>query len=585
MTTSEEGGAVRTAPEKARSSFDRLRTTARRTLRDLERRSKNHPTLVFVASLLLLDCVVNLRYPDKEPPLWFIVPSLDVIALLLFLVAIGRLKWKLPPAARMALVGWLVLVRLLRLGDGIQQHYFSEQLNLYSDLVLFPELIRFVHSALPLGLFILSMLGAVISLVAVALGLYFGLSQMERYLRKRRQTYIAAAVVAGLGGLSALVGHKPSYNEYFSGPFAASIVPRLKHEADFLYGIYSGNSEHARVMAQAEQRLRGVPTNLAKLKGKNVYLILVESYGDCVFSSERLAEPSRPVFAAFRDQLGANGFSIVSGVLDSPTYGGRSWVAHATLATGIRVTNQLEYDLVTTRKPPALARFFRNAGYATVLVQPGTTRPWPKGKYLDFETTFYLWNLDYAGPKYAWSTMPDQYVLDFIQRRELRAPSSRPRFIQYVLVTSHAPWSDLPPVVDDWDSIGNGSIYHRLKTQHFPVRWPDFANAQEPYIRSIIYDFEVLRRYILRAIGDDSLVIILGDHQPVTEVAGDSESWGVPVHVLSRDKEALKPFEARGYVPGMHPPLSGARAGLETFLGDFLADFSTWDGQGNANPN
>jgi hypothetical protein len=553
--------------------------TLRRRARDLGRRAGQYPTLLFVLTLLFLDGVLNARYPHKEAPFWYVVPSLDVIVLLVAFVVMGELKWRLPKAARVVLVAWLVFVRLLRLADGVQQHYFAEQFNLYSDLALVPELFRFIHSALPVWAFVPSLLGALVALAGMSLGLYFGLSHVERYLRKRRQVYVAAGVVGALYGLSAVLGHDPEYDDYYDGALAASVMPRLKHEADFLYNVFSDKGDHARAMGQAERRIRQLPTNLSKLRGRNVYLILVESYGSSVFSWNRLEEPSRAVFQAFESDLTAQGFSLVTGSLDSPTYGGRSWLAHSTLASGIRVGSQLEYELALSRKPKVLARFFRNAGYRTVLVAPGTTRAWPKGEFYDFEKKYYAWDFDYAGPAYAWATMPDQYVLDFVHRRE-SAPSARPLFIQYVLVSSHAPWSDLPPVIEDWDAIQNGAIYRRVQNLHFDVRWPNFDNAQEPYVRSIIYDFEVLRRFIQRSIRDDSLVILLGDHQPVAEVAGNSDSWGVPVHVLSRDKELLKPFEARGYVPGIRPPLDGARAGLETFLGDFLADFSTWDTQG-----
>jgi hypothetical protein len=567
---------------RAPSAFTRVKKRARRIQRAVSRVARDYPTPFFVVTLLGLDALLNVRYPSDEAPLWFFVPSLDVIVLLAALAIAGYLRWKVPVALRIALAAALVFVRLLRLADGVQEHYFSEQFNLYSDLALVPELFRFVHSALPFGLFLLAMLGALLALAGASFGSYYGLLHLERYLRKRRQVYIAAGSLVALYVVSATTGHDHLYDEYFDGALAASVVPRLQHEADFLYNIYSEKGEHAKVMAQAERRLRQLPTNLVKLGKKNVYLIFVESYGSSVFSWDKLAQPSKPVFDRFQADVEQAGFSIVSGTLDSPTYGGRSWLAHSTLATGMRITNQLEYELVCSRRPKVLARFFRDAGYHTVLVQPGTTRAWPKGELYDFEKKYYLWNFDYAGPSYAWATMPDQYVLDFIRKRE-HVSYPRPLFIQYVLVSSHAPWSDLPPVIENWDAITNGAIYQRANNRHFPITWPNFENAQEAYIQSIIYDFEVLRQYITRWIKDDSLVILLGDHQPVSDVAGNSNSWGVPVHVLSRDQELLKPFEARGYVPGIRPPLEGAHAGLETFLGDFLADFSTWDVQGSLN--
>ncbi|HEX3849433.1 MAG TPA: hypothetical protein VHW01_00620, partial [Polyangiaceae bacterium] len=75
-------------------------------------------------------------------------------------------------------------------------------------------------------------------------------------------------------------------------------------------------------------------------------------------------------------------------------------------------------------------------------------------------------------------------------------------------------------------------------------------------------------------VNDDSLVIILGDHQPVAGVNDHSASYGVPIHVLSRSAALLQPFIVRGYSAGMRPRRSGVRPGLESFLPDFLADFS-----------
>jgi hypothetical protein len=69
-------------------------------------------------------------------------------------------------------------------------------------------------------------------------------------------------------------------------------------------------------------------------------------------------------------------------------------------------------------------------------------------------------------------------------------------------------------------------------------------------------------------------VIILGDHQPLAELTRWSPSAAVPVHVISRRRELVEPFLARGYRPGLRPSLSGARAGMETFLSSFLRDFS-----------
>ncbi|HEY2406039.1 MAG TPA: sulfatase-like hydrolase/transferase, partial [Polyangiaceae bacterium] len=321
-------------------------------------------------------------------------------------------------------------------------------------------------------------------------------------------------------------------------------------------------------------RLEKTPHDLAKLDHRSVHLILVESYGQTVLERPFYVQELAATFDRFERTLGARGFQIVSSVLDSPTYGGRSWLAHATLATGVNTGNDLDYEILSAKKPRTLASFFRDAGYLTVLAQPGTTRPWPNGDYLGFERKYYAWNFDYAGPSYAWATMPDQYVLDFIRRRELEHPA-RPLFAQYVLVTSHAPWSDQPEIVPDWSKLENGAIFRQMPSVHYPITWPKFANASEAYARSLRYDFDVLAHFIAHAIADGSLVIILGDHQPVSDITDGATSHGVPVHVLSRDPALLAPFIARGYTPGLRVHRPGSHPGLDTFLSSLLADFST----------
>jgi hypothetical protein len=71
------------------------------------------------------------------------------------------------------------------------------------------------------------------------------------------------------------------------------------------------------------------------------------------------------------------------------------------------------------------------------------------------------------------------------------------------------------------------------------------------------------------------LVIIVGDHQPPGGVTRSSTGHGVPIHVLSRKSALVAPFLARGYASGMWPRESSKRPGMESFLFDFVRDFSS----------
>ncbi len=70
---------------------------------------------------------------------------------------------------------------------------------------------------------------------------------------------------------------------------------------------------------------------------------------------------------------------------------------------------------------------------------------------------------------------------------------------------------------------------------------------------SIIYELNVLKGYLEQYLEDDALILILGNHQPNVQIAGNNRSWSVPIHVLSRNRDFLKPFAARGYTAGIIP--------------------------------
>jgi hypothetical protein len=112
--------------------------------------------------------------------------------------------------------------------------------------------------------------------------------------------------------------------------------------------------------------------------------------------------------------------------------------------------------------------------------------------------------------------------------------------------------------------------------------WPDLSNASQGYVAAIIYELNVITDFIMRYLDDNALIIILGDHQPNVQITGENQPWSVPVHVISRNNEFMEPFRKRGYSPGLIPTQPPPHRGMETFLYDFLADFSTPEGLTNS---
>jgi hypothetical protein len=310
------------------------------------------------------------------------------------------------------------------------------------------------------------------------------------------------------------------------------------------------------------------------LGGANVQVFLIESYGQTTVDNERYRAIIAPAYAQYSADLEIRGFHIASSILDSPTYGGGSWLAHATLGTGVDTNDQFRYRVVTEAHPTTLAKLFHQAGYKTILAGPATTRPWPEGDFYGFDAKYYSWNFDYKGPRYSWALMPDQFVVDFIRRAE-SLETKRQQFVQYALVSSHAPWNEQPPFINNDKIIGDGSVFQTRPIRRFPTDWTNMQHAGEAYMSSICYDLEVIRRYVARHVRDDSLVIILGDHQPNGDVTGQSAAHGVPVHVLSRKAALIDAFFARDYVPGMTPDPARPHRKMADFFPEFAADFSS----------
>ena len=106
---------------------------------------------------------------------------------------------------------------------------------------------------------------------------------------------------------------------------------------------------------------------------------------------------------------------------------------------------------------------------------------------------------------------------------DLGAGTPRPAFIVQALISSHGPFSRVPPYIDDLESLGDGSIYHRLPIARFQNAWFEGTEGVEGYAASSRYVLTSIRAYVTRFVGDDTLLVILattsrvrGSDRPVT---------------------------------------------------------------------
>jgi phosphatidylglycerophosphate synthase len=340
---------------------------------------------------------------------------------------------------------------------------------------------------------------------------------------------------------------------------------------DEVRAVQADLDDRARFEAAVDgDRYRDTPGSrlLSGLRGKDVLLVFVESYGRLAVEGSSVSPGVNAVLAEGTRQLAGAGFSARSGWLTSSVFGGGSWLAHATLQSGVWVDSPSRYDELVGSDRLTLTKAFGRAGWRTVADVPSDTRDWPEG------TSFYRYakiydrrNLGYRGPKYAFASMPDQYVLLALQRLELAKPHRRPVFAEVDLVSSHAPWTRIPPLVD-WSTVGDGSIFHRL-----PVDTTGRGDLAQGYGLSIQYSLRALFSFVERY-GDRNLVlVVLGDHQPSRVVTGRRPGHDVPISVIARDPAVLRRIAGWGWVDGIRPDARAPVWRMSAFRNRFLAAF------------
>ncbi|TWF81919.1 hypothetical protein FHX44_117864 [Pseudonocardia hierapolitana] len=316
---------------------------------------------------------------------------------------------------------------------------------------------------------------------------------------------------------------------------------------------------------------------LAGLQGKDVVFAFVESYGRVALEDPRLGPPIHSLLDEGTKQLEDAGFGARSAYLTSPTTGAGSWLAHATFLSGLWVDSQHRHDALEHTDRQTLITDFGRAGWRTVGVMPGVFLDWPEGAWYRYDQIYDFSQLGYQGPRMSFATMPDQYTLKAFEELERSRADRGPVMAEIPLVTSHAPWTPLPPFLD-WDKVGDGSVYDYLDgqtEQPEAILTRDPATVREDYRRSIEYSLTSLISYVQTYGDDDLVVVLLGDHQPSPIVTGPTENRDVPITIVAKDPAVLDQVSdwhwQDGLRPGPHAPvwrMDAFRHELLTAFGD-----------------
>jgi phosphatidylglycerophosphate synthase len=315
---------------------------------------------------------------------------------------------------------------------------------------------------------------------------------------------------------------------------------------------------------------------LSGLRGKDVLLVFVESYGRVALEGSPSSPRLRAMLDASTRRLQASGYSSRSAYLTSPTFGGLSWLAHATLQSGLWVDNEPRYEQLLAGDRMTLSRAFGDEGWRTVAVTPTNDERWPEGeRFYDLDRVYYKWDFGYRGPMFGFSRMPDQYALQVFHAQEL-APRRRPPVMAEVdLASSHAPWAPVPRLLD-WGELGDGSLFEeeRRRAQSRSEAWSDRAGIEATYAHSIRYSLRTLISFIEQYGDEDLVLVVLGDHQPATIVTGHGASHDVPVTVVAKDPGVIDRISGWDWQPGLRPEAEAPVWPMNAFRDRFLAAFT-----------
>ena len=429
----------------------------------------------------------------------------------------------------------------------------------------------------PLGIAILVLAALLILALLVLLPLSV-LRVTHVVSRHRAPATVVVAVLACLWLALGLLQVRTS-----AGPVAS------RQSSAYVYGQVSrvpaelrDQSEFA--LAAQTDPMRSVPAAdlLTGLRGKDVLLVFVESYGRVALENSSFAPGVNQVLDSGTRQLERSGFASRSAFLTSPTFGAVSWLAHSTLQSGLWVDSQQRYDHLVTSPRLTLSALFGQAGWRTVADIPANNRDWPQGTFYDFDHVYDSRNVGYQGPRFGYPTMPDQYTLDAFHRLELAPTNRGPVMAEIDLITSHAPWSRTPRMIPQ-SEVGDGSAYDGMPAQ-LPSEtdiWPSPTRVRAAYGDAIEYSLKSLISFLTTYGDKDTVVVMLGDHQPATIVSGQDAGHDVPISIIARDPAVLDRISGWHWAEGLRPPPDAPVWRMDSFRDRFLAAYGRAGHTGN----
>ena len=520
---------------------------------------------------------------DEMSPSAFLRLPVELVVLVALLLALPdrarRLRGLVVAAAGLVL-GVLAVFKLLDVG-------FGEALNRPFDPMIdwryASDLVGTVRGSAPGALGVVLLVVAGLVLLAALLVVPLALGRVCRSAVRHRPAAVrAVAVLLPLWLVLSMLGTRAGTVPIASDAAASYALAQVTRVPSQL----RDQREFARAAADDPARDTPAAELLTGLRGKDVLVVFVESYGRVALDDPDLAPGVVTALDDGTRRLAGDGFRARSAWLTSPTFGAISWLAHATVQSGLWVDSQQRYDHLVTTDRETLSSLFGRAGWRTVVSVPANDRDWPQGAFYGFDHVYDSRNVGYRGPRFGYPTMPDQFTLEAFQQAELAPRDRAPVMAEIDLISSHAPWSRTPDLLPQ-ESVGDGSVYAGMP-ETLPSEadiWPDAGRVRAAYADSIAYSLQSVVSFLSTYGDDDLVVVLLGDHQPATIVSGGSggdPGHDVPVTVMAKDPAVVEALAPWGWDPGMRPSDDAPVWRMDAFRDELLRAYGPEGDTGTA---
>lgn len=486
-------------------------------------------------------------------------PALTPVAKLsievLVLVAVLALVGPLSRFGKGALSCGILMLTLVRYVDVTALGVLGREFNLHGDFPHLHRVFAMFWEAMSLSTGLL-VLGVVVGIAVVALTLnWVALGVMERALERPRFRRVVLAIVPVVAVVVALASARS-----FAAPTSGMIAKQVAN-------LWTGEAE-ARAVAEIQWPAQNIDSTLERLDGANVFVIFLESYGVTLIEDAHHYDAIAPRYREMAERLDDAGYSFASSQIQSPTFGGGSWRAHATLLSGFHVESEHLYNALLASERKTLVSVLSERGYRTVAVEPGIKWFWPDGEFYGFDRIYAFDEIDYRGPPMGWWKIPDQFSLYRLYQSEIRTAKT-PLFAKLSLIMSHIPYFPVPEYVEDWTRFDDGTAFDAGLKSVAHDAYGDLRELSTWYVEAFRYELDVVEGFLLSYVPENSIVIVVGDHQPPKLVTHDNDSWAVPIHVFSKREALVRAFDGLGFEPGL-VPLRPSALRMADFLDGFL---------------